>query len=113
MDYKLGRYPGETKSLSLSFEIEILTTQKKLKYHVFPIIFYNMDVWTTSDKVRKSVTSFETWRDRRILHISWIYDVTNEKVLHQVNTTLGYNLENWNILAISCTLQSMHFCKLS
>ena len=70
--------------------IRFSTKLKILNCYVFSILNYGCESWSWNKIVRRKVNAFETWCYRRILKISWMDNVTNEKVLKLMQTKLHF-----------------------
>ena len=54
-----------------------------LKCYVWSVLLYRCDAWTISENIKRRVEAVEMWFIRRILKISWIESVSNEKALER------------------------------
>ena len=67
------------KNISRATKIPVLQTL------VFAIASYRAECWVQKYSDRKRLESFEMWRYKRILRISWTEKITNEEVPEKAN----------------------------
>lgn len=70
--------------------IRFSTKLKILNCYVFSILNYGCESWSWNKITRRKVNAFETWCYRRMLKISWMDKITNEKVLKRMQTKLHF-----------------------
>lgn len=67
-----------------SHDLNTNTKIRLLRCYVFSILLYGVESWTVTDASSKKLEAFEMWLYRRILRISWVDHVTNNRVLEQM-----------------------------
>lgn len=60
------------------------TETRLIKALIFPIVNYGAETWVMHRAEKKKVDSFELWRWRIMLQISWKDRTSNEQVLRMV-----------------------------
>lgn len=66
-------------------QINIKTRVRILLCYIWPIVLYGCEAWTLKEDTRRRIEAFEMWCYRRMLRISWIQKVTNDRVLDRVH----------------------------
>ena len=69
------------------FTIKKLNTALKirpLKCYVWATLMYECEGWTLNASCRKELEAVETWLHRRIMRVSWVKKLSNQKVLQMV-----------------------------
>ena len=62
-------------------QLKLKTKLRLLECFVWPVLLYRCDAWTINKNMRERIDAVEMWFLRRILRISWVDKVRNEKVL--------------------------------
>jgi hypothetical protein len=65
-----------------------------VKAYVWSIALYGSEAWIIGDAERRRLEAFKAWYRRRMMRMSWMERVTNEKVFarHGDKTNLWTNL---------------------
>ena len=91
----------EKKSIFTNSKVSIGTRKRFLKCYIWSVLLYGSESWTISAEMKRKLEAMEMWCYRRMLKISWMEFVSNEKVLGQVK-------EEQQIL-VSITLRQLKF----
>ena len=70
--------------------------------YVWSVLLYGAETWTLNAETNKRLNNFEIWCYRRMLRLSWIKKVSNEKVVDMVK-------ENKKLLH-NCKKRKMAYC---
>lgn len=60
---------------------------RMLHCYIWPVVLYGSEAWTLKVNTQKRLEAFEMWCYRRMLRISWMQKISNEKVLQRVGET--------------------------
>ena len=76
----------EKKSLLVSNKLRMNCKLRFLKCYVQSVLLYGCESWTISDINKKRLEAAEMWFLRRMMRISWVKKMTNERVMELANT---------------------------
>uniref|UniRef100_A0A8D8XQX4 Endonuclease-reverse transcriptase n=1 Tax=Cacopsylla melanoneura TaxID=428564 RepID=A0A8D8XQX4_9HEMI len=65
--------------------INIPLKARLVRCYIFSVLLYGVESWTLTETLMKKLEAFEMWVYRRILRISWVDKVSNERVIQRMN----------------------------
>ena len=65
-------------------DLSLATKIRTVECSVFSVLMYGMEAWTLIRVIERKIEAFEMWIYPRLLKISWVDHVINDKVLRRV-----------------------------
>ena len=67
-------------------DIGLITRKRISRCYVWTTLLYEAETWTSTKSMLKKIDAFELWAYRRMLRISWKDRISNEIVLHRIQS---------------------------
>ena len=77
---------GKLKTLLCNTKINMNVRKRMLQCYVWPVLLYGAEAWTLKEDMKRRLRAFEMWCYRRMMKISWISKISNNRVLDMART---------------------------
>ena len=75
----------DKKAILADKKLDIALRLRLLKCYVWSTLLYGCESWTLNTSCKQKLEAMEIWCYRRMLRISWVKKISNERVLEMVN----------------------------